>query len=219
MPDVAENEKPSLIGMITDPQEQFRRIRNRPIFFVALIIITIMIIIGVFLSFRYVEVSDEVLIEIAEESGEVLDEEMEFVIEFAQNIGVLFGGILGPIFGILITSLLHLLVAKIVHSKIKFRQLFSMNTYITFITAIGVLFNGILIALFQTGFNRSLTSLGIFFDPDSALGAMADHFEIFGIWGLILTAIGLQKVAKFSNGLAWGVPIVMFVIGLLFGIG
>lgn len=45
---------------------------------------------------------------------------------------------------------------------------------------------------------------------------LLDSLEIFSIWNVILTAIGLEKVARLSKGVAWTVSIVLFVIGVLF---
>lgn len=220
MSEVTEERKPSLIGMLTDPLEQFRRIKKRPVFWGALGIIIVIFIVGLILSFQSADmsISEEFLQEFARETGEEITEELKQVLAFAQNVGVFIGGTIGPIFGALIASVIHLLVGKIIHSTVSFRQLFSMNTYIMLITALGVMVNGLLMMIFQVDFGSSITSLGIFFNPEEPVGAMMSHIEVFAIWSLILTAFGLQKVANFSKTMAWGVPIIMFVVGMLFGV-
>ena len=62
------------------------------------------------------------------------------------------------------------------------------------------------------------TSLGSIIEAEGSLGAVLGSIEIFAIWGLILVAIGLHKVAGFSKGLAWTVSIAFFVISIIFAL-
>ncbi len=49
-----------------------------------------------------------------------------------------------------------------------------------------------------------------------ALQALMGSFDLFVVWGLILAAIGLQKIAKLSTGAAWGTVLIVqiFLIAL-----
>jgi hypothetical protein len=59
-------------------------------------------------------------------------------------------------------------------------------------------------------------SLGFFVDAKTSpvLSAFLGAFDVFTIWGWILAAIGLQRVAKISSGAAWAVVIIIGVIGV-----
>lgn len=46
------------------------------------------------------------------------------------------------------------------------------------------------------------------------LATVLGAFDLFAIWGWILVAIGLQKVARVSAGSAWGIVIVLFLLQL-----
>lgn len=46
------------------------------------------------------------------------------------------------------------------------------------------------------------------------LEAVLRSFDLFAIWGWVLVAIGLQKVAKLSAGAAWGISIILFLVVL-----
>jgi hypothetical protein len=61
-------------------------------------------------------------------------------------------------------------------------------------------------------------NLGFFVDPNTApvLSAVLSTFDVFAIWGWILAAIGLQKVAKISSGAAWAVVLIPAIIGVIF---
>lgn len=44
-----------------------------------------------------------------------------------------------------------------------------------------------------------------------ALAALLSSFDLFAIWGYVLAAIGLQKVAKLTSGLAWATVLVIAI--------
>lgn len=199
-----EVEKPSLLGMITGPTVQFERIRERPLIWGAMSIIIVLFIIGAWLTSLSVEIE--------------IDEEFQGVFEVLLTIFIIIGGIIGPLFGTLVSSVIHLLIAKIVQSQVSFRQLFSMNTYIMIISVISMIVNGIILRVIDVDSEQLPTSLGSVIDADGALGAVLSSLEIFAIWGVILVAIGLHKVAGFSKGLAWTVSIAFLVISIIFAL-
>src|SRR5699024_3880551 len=109
----------------------------------------------------------------------------------------------------------HFLVGKIAQSEVKFKQLFSMNTFIFFISSIGTLINGIIIYIIGSSTGIQVTSIASILDNDNmTLVALTSWIEVFSIWTLILTAIGLHKVAGFSKGLSWAIPIILTVLGI-----
>lgn len=56
----------------------------------------------------------------------------------------------------------------------------------------------------------------MFLDTKSmpALAAALSAFDLFAIWGWVLAAIGLQKVAKISSGAAWAVVLILGLVGV-----
>jgi hypothetical protein len=46
------------------------------------------------------------------------------------------------------------------------------------------------------------------------LAALLSGLDFFAIWGWILAAIGLQKVAKISSGAAWAVVLILGLVGI-----
>jgi hypothetical protein len=94
-----------------------------------------------------------------------------------------------------------------------------MNAYIMLLTALSMLVNGITIVLF--GYHPEdaviFTNLGSLVNIDGSLGVLLHQIEVFSIWTMILTVIGLQKVAQFTKSQAWIVVIAFFVVGMIFG--
>ncbi len=52
-----------------------------------------------------------------------------------------------------------------------------------------------------------------------ALTALVGSFDLFVIWGLILAAIGLQKIAKLSSGAAWATVLFVQLILVVLKVG
>ena len=48
------------------------------------------------------------------------------------------------------------------------------------------------------------------------LATLIGTFDLFAIWGWVLAAIGLQKLAKISSGAAWGIVIIMALVSVTF---
>jgi hypothetical protein len=63
-------------------------------------------------------------------------------------------------------------------------------------------------------------NLGFLLDGKSmpVLTTIVSLFDVFAIWSLILAVIGLQKVGKISKGAAWGIVILVTLIGVSFRI-
>jgi Yip1 domain len=56
----------------------------------------------------------------------------------------------------------------------------------------------------------------VFFDTSKmpVLATLLGSIDLFQIWGIVLAAIGLKIVGKISSGSAWGIVIVLWLVGL-----
>lgn len=194
-------EKPSLFGMILNPTEQFEKIKKRPLIWGAMVIVTILTVIGSWLMSLGIEIQDDMGIP-----------NMEIFVQ----INSIIVGLLSPVFVVLISSFIYWIIIKIVRSEATFQQLFSMNTYIMIISAFSILINGALTAILGGDGEVLFTSLGSLIVVEGAMAGLFNNLEVFTIWGVILSAIGLHKVGELSKGLAWTISIAFFVIAIIF---
>lgn len=200
-------EKPSLFGMFLEPKKQFERLKDNPIILVPFIIIAVLTTIGMFVMMSQID-----FIAQDPELANMGEDELMFVTIFTQVIFVITG-ILAPAVSILVSSFVYFIVAKIAKSEVSFKQLFSMNTFIYIISILGIFVNALaFFAVDNPNPDVYLTSLNSIVEADGALGVLFTSIEIFSIWNIILTAIGLQIVARFSKGLSWGLVIGIFVL-------
>src|SRR5699024_799614 len=200
-------EKPSLFGMFLEPKKQFERLKDNPIILVPFIIIAVLTTIGMFVMMSQID-----FIAQEPELANMGEDELMFVTIFTQVIFVITG-ILAPAVSILVSSFVYFIVAKVANSEFSFIQLFSMNTFIYIISTLGIFVNALaFFAVDNPNPDVYLTSLNSMVEADGALGVLFTSIEIFSIWNIILTAIGLQIVARFSKGLSWGLVIGIFVL-------
>lgn len=200
---------PSVFGIITTPREQFEKIIHQPKFLIAILIVTLFTFIGALLTLFNFTLPADI---IAELGG---GEEAELVL-LISKVTLIIAGIVGPIFGILLSTAIYFIIVKILKSEITFKQTFSMFSHISIISAIGALFQGIIMLVVPNlPADTVVTSLGSLVDAGPMLNAVLNSIELFSIWQLIVTAIGLQIVAKLSKRISWTIVIVVFIIGLV----
>src|SRR5690606_31447926 len=208
-----EKDNPELLGMIMNPREQFERIRENPKIVVALIVVTLLALIAALFSFKGMEQILEA------ELGAVSEEEM-MILTIVAQISAVVTALFTPIVTVLISSAIYMLIAKIAQKDVTFKQLFSMFFYIAFINiGLSGFVNGFF-SMFVKNANPALTSLNSIIGAEGVMGVLLSSIEVFSIWGIVLTAMGLQIVAQFSKGLAWGTVIAFYIIsiGILIGL-
>ncbi|WP_071460417.1 Yip1 family protein [Bacillus massilinigeriensis] len=194
--------KPSLLGMFTSPGVQFDRIKANPRIWIPLLLITVIAAISTFAAASQID-ADYMI-----KSG--VDSSMADAMVGFTKITAIFTGVLYPIIGVLISSAIYLAIAKIAGSEVKFKQMMSMNVYILVIGIAGQLLNGLLGLVIDSVPEVPVTSVGGFVNETKP--GVLSAIEVFSIWSLVLTAIGLQRVANLSKGLSWTVVVVIFLI-------
>lgn len=201
-------ENPKLLGMFTNPGVQFERIKQSPKIWVPLIVISILYVIG--MTFMALSLDAATLIE----QG-VPEDQIELVLTITK-VTVAITGIITPILGVLISSAIQLAIARIASSSVSFKQLLSMNTFIMVIGAAGLILN--MAIRYAIGGNPEIyiTSLAGLLNQEKA--GVLGSIEVFGIWSVILTALGLHKTAQFSKGLAWTIAIIFFLVSVGLGL-
>jgi hypothetical protein len=127
-------------------------------------------------------------------------------------------GFISPVFTILLTTVIYFIILKIARKNTTFKQLFSMNTYIFVVQAVGLLVNSLLMMLIDSSSGSAITSLALFNRDWSMLNAI----ELFTVWKFVLTAIGFHLVGQLSKSTSIILVIVLFIIQsstTLLGIG
>ena len=198
--------KPALFGMILSPGEQFERIRERPVIWWPLILITILMTAIAVITALGMDYS-------AVPGMEMSAEEQEMMKMFGA-VGAGVAGFFSTPISFLIFGLICWGIAKIAKSDVTFKQMFSLMIFVSFITMIGQLLNQLIILAIAGDPTIPLTSLNSFVGATGVAGAVLGMIEVFTIWYYILLALGLIKVAKLSKPVAMTITIIFFAISI-----
>ena len=205
-----DKQKPSLLKMFWRPREQFVKIRSNPIIATPLIIVTVIYIMASMVKALFIRAEDLML------PGMTV-QEADMVAATAKAFTAM-SGFISPVFTILFMTLIYFIILKIARKNTTFKQLFSMNTYIFVVQAVGLLVNSLLMMVIDSSSGSAITSLALFNRDWSLLNAI----ELFTIWKFVLTAIGFHLVGQLSKSTSIILVIVLFIIQsstTLLGIG
>ncbi|PMC35144.1 YIP1 family protein [Bacillus sp. UMB0899] len=206
--ETVQSKKPSLFGMIFQPGEQFERMREKPVIWLPLIILSILgAVVGVLAGLN---------VDYATVPGmEGMPAEQ---IEMSKMFGVIFGGIgalFGTPIGFVIFAAILFGITKIAKSPITFKQMFSLILFTSFISTIGQVLNQLIIYAIGSDPTVMLTSINSFIGAEGVMGGVLSTIEVFNIWYYILLGIGLVKVAQISKPAAYTITIIFFALGLI----
>ena len=135
-----------------------------------------------------------------------------------------------PVIILLFTAIFTLLVWVTVNfgfaGSSKYGQVFAVNMYanlvmnLKYLLAIVALFAGVAPESFLLQ-NPVGTNIGYYLSTDAPkwLAALCQHIDLFEIWSVLLTSIGVSIVAKVSRGKAAAAVVGWWLIFVLVGVG
>jgi len=218
----------SKLGLVfSNPTRLFQNLKQRPEWLLPVIVIIVISMISTFL------ITDLILdsrIEILEMNEQLTDQQKELQIEgtkkfFGSTVGKIVTATVFPIFG---TFILVLVVAA--------AFLFTGNVVLggssTFKHMLTVASWGYLVSIVESivkiplmlakGSIHVYTSLAVLFDTsefNTVLFKVADAFDVFVIWRIIVWAIGFGIMYKFSNNKSLAAIIALAIVYFAISIG
>jgi hypothetical protein len=226
------SETATLGGIFFEPGRTFEDLRRKPRFILATIIICLLTTVFM-LAFsqkmgeeRYRRFFAE-QIEKSPQAGAVSSEQKQQSINLQLTITRVVSYAL-PVFiliGFAIGGLVYWVAGKAMGGSLNYLHGVSVWVYSSFpITVVSTLANFIVLFLKDAdeidiaASQRGLISAnpGFFVDGKEmpVLATLLSTFDLFQIWGWILAAIGLQKVAKISSGAAWAIILILALLSV-----
>ena len=210
-----------LVKVVYDPGAVFERLREKPSFWRPFIAICVVqLVLGV-LQLPYTKAAMAAqFAQMPARAGGGAPDPSKFA-----TIGLLFVPI-GLLLLFLISAALLWVLVSVFAGDARFATLLSVATYV------GITFVLLSVAGLATLMLKGVQGITSPADLQPALGldllvpeagrfttALLKAFNPFSIWGVILTAIGIQTTHRTSKGTAYTVAAVAFVIGTLIGAG
>lgn len=223
---------PETLGSIFfEPASVFEALRARPRFLVAGLLILISITAYTITLYQRVGYENFVrmAIEGSSQTANMPPEQKERVI--AMQTGPVFKAInyISPLIAvsvfIALGGALYLLGTMIMARSISYKQALSVWTYASYPPAvIGMVLNIILVFLkdpdeidpIQARRGLVRANLGLLVDQTAhpVLATALGSIDLLSIYGLVLAALGLRKVARLSSGSAWAIVLLIWLIGV-----
>ncbi len=204
--------KPSLLGLLFSPQEHFQRLKENPAFVWPLFwVILLYASYGAAMSYFSLETPE------GRQSLAMMGSNAKWFVPLTGGIMMLFTV---PII-LLFLAGFHRLLMMLFQGEATFRQLFSLNTHLYITPVIAGLIHVVYLLIVGAGQNYEVfpTSLAAIFPAEGALLAFLSAIEVFAIWKLILSAMGLRVLGNISSGKAWAIALIPFILSLLISVG
>ncbi|PEJ09310.1 Yip1 family protein [Bacillus wiedmannii] len=209
-------EKPSLFGMITAPGLQFERMKTKSPVWVAFLIF---VLIGTVTTAAVFYLS---VVNTPEVAKEMNGQDGQMIKWFALGGGALFG-LFGTPIGLFIAAGFYKVIMMLMGNDTPYMKILSIYLYANLVFYIGSLLNVGLGLIFEGNGTDAYTSLAPLFEKGTVLNGIASSIEIFNIWSLILTGLGLHIVAGLSKKQATILIVIFFILtiglGFLKGLG
>ncbi|MED0992710.1 Yip1 family protein [Bacillus nitratireducens] len=204
------SKKPSLFGMITSPGVQFERMKTSNAVWGAFWILVLLGgIVGGFAAYVY-SLTPEA-IKINKELGVTIPAAMTY----GMGVGV---GAISMAFVFLLSAVVYKVLMMFMSNDTSYKKLLAITVYSSVITLLGVLINTILAFVLGGSGQEMYTGLGpIFSSSSGVVKGIVSKFEVFTIWGYVVTWLGLQITAGLSKKQATIITIVFFVLTLGLG--
>lgn len=204
--------KPSLLGILFDPGEQFQRIMKQPRIIAPLIwLLLLYSASGAILSYLTLETPE--------------GRQAMAMMGSAANWFFPTVGAVTTLFYILITLLvlsgIQRLLMMVFQGEASFTQLLSLNTHLYILPLLASLIHLVVLLIVGIGEDTTIipSSLAAVIPADGALRAFLAEIEVFAIWKLVLSAIGLAVIGRVSKGKAWAIALIPFILWLLVAVG
>lgn len=203
-------QKPSLLGMITSPSEQFERMKGKVKIAVPMIVLILSsaLLLGIIAYFqtKTPEFTQKVTPEIAGYTS-------IFVI-----VAAVVGGIISMLVSYFVGAAVYKIIAMITGSDITYTKILAITVYASVIGLIGTLIN-VLLMLVIGGTEVSYTSLAPLFEKGTVLYALGSSLNIFTIWQYAIIALGFQVAGEIPKNKAITIVVTLFVLTTLLSVG
>ena len=153
-------------------------------------------------------------------AGESADQvSIEALMAFSRTAAS-FGSIVMVPLGVLLAGIGLWIVARIFGSKLSFLLAVTIATFATFPRVPGIV-AGILQGILFDPDSMARVSLGLgrFLDPATTSAqtiALAGRIDLFVLWSVALTAIGLRVIGRLEQTRAWMAAVTLWGVGTLF---
>lgn len=223
----------TLTGIFFEPARTFAALRRKPRFLAAALITIVAVTIFQFAFVQKLGFENILRQQLnnnpqtAQMSGEQRQQMMEMYQNPAFKAITYASPIIGFVIVFLIGALIYWGVANAFGGSANFLQSLSLIAYATMPPTLIVMILNLIVLLLKptddidlSSAQRGLAQANLSFLVDAksspAIAAIVSSFDLFALYGVFLVALGFQKIAKLSSGVAWAIALGFWFIMLVF---
>lgn len=201
--------KPSLLGMLVSPRQQFKYIEVFAPILLPLLIISFVSAVCAFLI--AINSPDHTAIQEVAKALNTAPERVQIV----TGVVASFSSFITLIFNFVITTILLKILLAFFYKSINFKTILSLNIHIGIISVLFTIFNLVFnLAVPHTEF-ISYTNLSLLSSKGTLLYSILKTFDIAPLWTILLTAIGLYDLAKLSKKQAGTFAVIVLLLNFV----
>ncbi|HEX8459640.1 MAG TPA: YIP1 family protein [Pyrinomonadaceae bacterium] len=222
----------TLSNIFFEPGRTFDALRERPRFLVATLITVLMVVAFTFIMYQRVSYEAMVreAIDTNARTADMPPEQKEQIIEMQTKPLFKAIGFVAPLIFIFVFLAagagIYLLGAMLMGKGMNYWQALSVWAYSSFPPTVLLMLANIVMLLVappdpaeaaknRGGLIHANLSLLVSGTEHPVLATLLGSFDVFIFFGLFLAATGLHKVARLSKGVAWGIVIAIWVLGVI----
>ena len=212
-----------IIGVFTSPKEAFQDINNRPTWLIPFLILMVTVFIVQF-ALMDIGMADQIA---KMEARDMPEAQMEMVRNQMQGPARYIQFVVIPIMTLItwcVVAGIHLFFTNVVFAgDTSFKKMYAVTAWASLIGVVSSLLRMVLVMSKGTSIGVT-TSLAILLptpglaETPSILFRILAHLDIFAIWGLILTAIGITAISKLNINKSSMVVIINWLIWVLISV-
>ncbi|RKX72060.1 hypothetical protein DRP43_01645, partial [candidate division TA06 bacterium] len=120
-----------------------------------------------------------------------------------------------PIFLLLKTAIFYFAII-VSGYEIKFKKVFSLITWASVVTSLGILIKTFLTLIKHTSeVYTSLAIFGVGMDHKSSIFVLLNNFEVFVIWNILLIGLGVGSITNMKKSKSVSIIVVLWLLWIL----
>ncbi|MGE1027520.1 YIP1 family protein [Bacillus sp. GMs2/2] len=202
---------PSIFGIITSPIAQFEKLMISTSIWKQFLFIALLGGLAAALN-AYIVQTSPAMMKLAESQS------TGFKVPLSVTLGmsVVFGTLAVAVKFFVIAGIYKMIMLFMMNDT-TYKKILSIVVYSGIFSIISVFVNSILSLFFGDSYQVNYTSLAPLFDIGTKMNAIAGSFELFSIWGLIITGLGLHIVAGLTKKQSIILVIILFIVTVILG--
>ena len=201
-----------MIAVFFKPQQLFATMPAKSKWWVPVLLTTIVSLVTTWLALPKLK---EMMLAAMPANTSIAAGQLDTIVRI-QSISVIAMSAASVIIGVFIMAALYYFLCVVSGGEGKYKQALTIVSYVGLIGALSLIFRTVLLCVIPGAkFDQSFTSLALLLPMDAPktwLSTILSSVDLFSIWTLIVTAIGLKTMYRMKGKKAWVIVFATWIV-------